>query len=175
MRELKATTIYDAYWKANSVGEGTGILVYLKPDVDKVIEDITKGAISMFRESSCCRGLDLKSALGRIADEAFKHWNRVEYILSNNRQLRLDKANLLSSNENLRLQLKSQTLERQTNKLEYALNIRHQKIKRCEAMADYCSYKAWYYKYNGKEEKFYRWMKFRRIWVKLYNHFKEAK
>ena len=37
MRELKATTIYDAYWKANSVGEGTGILVYLKPDVDKVI------------------------------------------------------------------------------------------------------------------------------------------
>ena len=53
--------------------------------------------------------------------------------------------------------------------------IAHQKIKRCEAMADYCSYKAWYYKYNGKEEKFYRWMKFRRIWVKLYNHFKEAK
>ena len=37
MSELKATTIYDAYWKANSVGEGTGILVYLKSEADKVI------------------------------------------------------------------------------------------------------------------------------------------
>ena len=37
MSELKATTIYDAYWKANSTGEGTGILVYLKSEADKVI------------------------------------------------------------------------------------------------------------------------------------------
>jgi hypothetical protein len=40
MSELKATTIYDAYWKANSVGEGTGILVYLKSEADKVIADL---------------------------------------------------------------------------------------------------------------------------------------
>lgn len=53
--------------------------------------------------------------------------------------------------------------------------IRHHKYKRCVAMADFCSYKAWYYKYNGKEEKFYRWMKFRRVFVELYNKFKEAK
>ena len=39
MSELKATTIYDAYWKANSVGEGTGILVYLKSEADKVIAE----------------------------------------------------------------------------------------------------------------------------------------
>jgi len=37
MSELKAITVYDAYWKANSVGEGTGILVYLKSEADKVI------------------------------------------------------------------------------------------------------------------------------------------
>ena len=37
MSELKATTVYDAYWKANSVGEGTGVLVYLKSEADKVI------------------------------------------------------------------------------------------------------------------------------------------
>lgn len=37
MSELKATTVYDAYWKANSVGDGTGILVYLKSEADKVI------------------------------------------------------------------------------------------------------------------------------------------
>ena len=37
MSELKATTVYDAYWKANSVGEGTGIQVYIKSEADKVI------------------------------------------------------------------------------------------------------------------------------------------
>jgi hypothetical protein len=40
MRELKATTIYDAYWKANSTREGTGILVYLKSEADKVIAEL---------------------------------------------------------------------------------------------------------------------------------------
>ena len=40
MSELKATTVYDAYWKANSVGEGTGILVYLKSEADKVIAEL---------------------------------------------------------------------------------------------------------------------------------------
>ena len=40
MSELKATTVYDAYWKANSVGEGTGILVYLKCEADKVIAEL---------------------------------------------------------------------------------------------------------------------------------------
>lgn len=37
MNELKAITIYDAYWKANSVGEGTGIFVYPKSEADKYI------------------------------------------------------------------------------------------------------------------------------------------
>lgn len=42
MSELKATTVYDAYWKANSVGEGTGVLVYLKSEADKVIAEKDK-------------------------------------------------------------------------------------------------------------------------------------
>ena len=42
MSELKATTVYDAYWKANSVGEGTGIQVYLKSEADKVIAELKK-------------------------------------------------------------------------------------------------------------------------------------
>jgi len=37
MSELKAITVYDAYWKANSVGEGTGIFVYPKSEADKLI------------------------------------------------------------------------------------------------------------------------------------------
>jgi hypothetical protein len=40
MSKLKATTVYDAYWKANSTGEGTGILVYLKSEADKVISEM---------------------------------------------------------------------------------------------------------------------------------------
>jgi hypothetical protein len=37
MSELKATAVYDVYWKANSVGEGTGTQVYLKSEADKVV------------------------------------------------------------------------------------------------------------------------------------------
>ena len=40
MSELKVTTVYDAYWTANSVGEGTGIQVYLKDEADKVINEL---------------------------------------------------------------------------------------------------------------------------------------
>ena len=40
MSELKAKTVYDAYWKANSVGEGSGILVYLKSEADAVIKEL---------------------------------------------------------------------------------------------------------------------------------------
>ena len=42
MSELKATTVYDAYWKANSTGEGTDVLVYLKYEADKVIAELEK-------------------------------------------------------------------------------------------------------------------------------------
>ena len=51
---------------------------YHKAEADKVIESIIKGAMSMFRESNRCRGLDTKSPLGRIAHVAFKHWMYVE-------------------------------------------------------------------------------------------------
>lgn len=47
--------------------------VYFKSEADALIEKITKGAISMFRCSETCRGLDLKSPLGKIANIAFKH------------------------------------------------------------------------------------------------------
>ena len=53
--------------------------------------------------------------------------------------------------------------------------IAHHKHKRCVAMADYCAYKAWYFKYKGEEEKFYRWMKFRLVWRELAKQFKEEK
>ena len=118
---------------------GTGLAeYYLKSEVDKVIKDVTEGAMSMFSEANRCRGLDTKSPLGKIADVAFKHWNRVEHTMSNNRQLRLDKANLLRSNEDLRTRLNEEMSRRVTDKLEYSLNIRHSNRKRCLAMAKVC-------------------------------------
>ena len=108
---------------------------YSQEEVDKVIADITEGAMSMFRESNRCRGLDMESPLGRIANVAFKHWNRVEYTMSNNRQLRLDKANLLRSNEYLRTRLNGEMSRRLTDKLEYTLNTNRSNRKLCLAKA----------------------------------------
>ena len=115
---------------------------YIMTEADKVIKDITEGAMSMFREANRCRGLDTKSSLGRIADVAFKHWNRVENTMSNNRQLRLDKAELLRSNEYLRTRLNEEMRSRLTDKLEYSLKIRHSNRKRCLAMAKMCKSEA---------------------------------
>lgn len=139
MIELRAVHAFDVYEAYLKTGDDDAAQVYRKSEADTAIENIVKGAVSMFRESSYCIGLDMKSALGRIANAAFKHWNRVKYIESNVRQLRLDKAQLLSSNEVLHLHLKSQTSARLTDKIEYAISIRHQKYKRCLAMAKLCA------------------------------------
>lgn len=156
---------------------------YDKSEVDKEIKDIVQGAISMFRESSCCRGLDLKSSLGQIANVAFKHWNQVENTLSNNRQLRLDKDYLLGSNKQLRDELKSQTTARQTDKLKYNLSLCRHKHKRCLAMAEMCNARydaedakvngfgaSW--KYTSKEMKY--WERWRQRWLELADKFREA-
>lgn len=78
MSELKAHHIIGLDGRCNSVDDD----YYLKSEADWVIERIIKGAMSMFRESNRCRGLDTKSPLGRIADVAFKHWMYVERMES---------------------------------------------------------------------------------------------
>lgn len=56
MSELKVTTVYDAYWTANSVGEGTGIQVYLKSEADKVIaHHKRKRCLAMAKWCKCKR------------------------------------------------------------------------------------------------------------------------
>lgn len=63
---------------------------YLQSEVDEEIKRIVTGSISMFRDSACCRGLDLKSSLGKIADAAFKHYIRYDFIKNENKKLKLD-------------------------------------------------------------------------------------
>lgn len=197
MTELKSFSSERIYWAVEQAEQEAGDiadlhlddnLFCLKSEADKAIENIVKGAVSMFMESSCCRGLDMKSALGRIANAALKHWNRAEYIESNVRQLRLDKAQLLSSNEVLRLHLKSQTSARLTDKIEYALSIRHQKYKRCLAMAKLCAKnvdhlnsEGYIYEKEGRADEvndcikgtqfYHKWYE---RWLKIAKQFEEA-
>lgn len=99
MSELKAITVYDAYWKANSVGEGTGILVYLKSEADKFIAEKDK-------------------EISRLNDKA------LQYKV-------LDKEHCRDLNAQER---------------RFALQIAHQKYKRCRTMAKWCeSTSLWCY------------------------------
>lgn len=53
MSELKATTVYDAYWTANSTGQGTGVLVYPKSEVDPIIAELKCENERLKKQSSC--------------------------------------------------------------------------------------------------------------------------
>lgn len=73
MSELKATTVYDAYWKANSVGEGTGILVYLKSEADKaIIHQKYKQCLAM---AKWCRECSWSKCVEKV-DFYYKWYNR---------------------------------------------------------------------------------------------------
>lgn len=162
MSELKAyycTTICDEHTE-----------FYLKSEADQVIANITKGAISMFKESSCCRGFDLKSSLGNIADAAFKHWCYVESIQQKCINFERDKE----SSRQLRRQLMDRVERLQNRILQQAMELRHQKYKRCLAMAKWCDTKAdWYYgigrSFRDRVEFYIKWHK---RWLELAEVFK---
>jgi hypothetical protein len=129
MSELKATTVYDAYWKANSTVEGTCILVYLKSEADKVIAELKE----KFKNSR----------------NSHKYWMK-EYLI------------------------------------EYE-ETRHNKYKRCLAMARWCHNQREIYErdsYNWELEpaavdslrnKANIMRKWRKRWLELAEKFKEAK
>ena len=162
---------------------------YLKSEADKVIKSITEGAISMFRDSNRCRGLDLESPLGRIANAAFKHWCFVESISSKNTQLQEDKERLLQNNHHLLDEverLKEDVADARQKACGYQEIInemerqeRHHKYKRCLAMARWCMarYNEWaaYYpttttrkmKFLDKWEKRWRELAEEPTWAKF--------
>ena len=151
---------------------GAGDEVYLKSEVDKVIADITKGAISMFKESSCCRGLDLKSSLGKIADAAFKHWCYVESIQQKCIQFEIDKQ----LSQQLRNQLYDKVERLEAKLFQQATQISHQKYKRCLDVARRCHNESlwWYSKGYGFEKYDKFWEKWEKRWLKIAEKFKEG-
>ena len=82
MSELKATTVYDAYWKANSLGEGTGVLVYLKEEADKVIADLEESHKKEV-EQLLMEIVELKSGNRKLRDD-------VRYLREENLTLKED-------------------------------------------------------------------------------------
>ena len=157
--------------------EHSWVFAYPKSEADKVIAEITEGAISMFRCSETCRGLDLKSPLGKIANIAFKHWNYVELIQNELTQLQEDKDCLRKNNRHL-----LDEIEHLKEKMER--RERHHKYKQCLAMANACD------EAYGREcllnpeqmtdKEFWKqqtefWPRWSNIWRKLAEHFKEGK
>lgn len=162
MSELKVASLFEL----EKVLQGrSNKLFYSKSEVDKVIAKITEGAISMFRCSETCRGLDLKSPLGKIANIAFKHWNSVEFIQNKNTQLQEDKERLQQNNHHL-----LDEIERLKEKMER--RERHQKYKRCLAMAMWCDAEADVADADGDYDDMKWYQKWHKRWLELAEKFK---
>ena len=190
--------------------DGTDGLFYLKSEADKAfadleeshkmevgqllmeIEEIVKGAISMFRLSDNCRGLDLKSPLGMIANTAFKHWCFVESIQNKNQQLQEDKERLLHNNHHLLDEVerlkedvadarqKACEFQEIINEKEAQLN--HANYKRCEAMAERCETNVYDSRrkplcdmddHEGWQHDDEFWQRWHKRWLELAEHYKE--
>jgi len=159
MSELKAHRIVGLDEQCASVDND----YYLKSEADKVIERIIKGAMSMFRESNRCRGLDTKSPLGRIADVAFKHWMYVERmearITENDKEIAELKEfikNYRFDNINMLHKIMRQDAE-----------LRHHKYKRCLAMAQRCMSMMIFNSKYGTDKKWHHFKKWHKRWLAL--------
>ena len=124
MSELKATTVYDAYWKANSVGEGTGTHVYLKSEADKVIAELDAEIARL-------------NAIRKVHVEAIESMG----------------AGLLQDDK----------------------EIRHQKYKRCLAMAKWCDAERDIFNLTPKVTKVEFFARWHKRWLEIATKFKEAK
>lgn len=188
MSELKAI-LATPHPKMKNACDGA-IEVYPKSEADKVIKSITEGAISMFRDSNKCRGLDLESPLGRIANVAFKHWCFVESIQNKNQQLQEDKERLLQNNHHLLDEverLKEDVADARQKACGYQEIInekerqeRHHKYKRCLDKAAKYLWKRNYWRdsipaYERQDQWENMAYKHYKRWMELAEQFKEKK
>ena len=176
MSELKAITVYDAYWKANSVGEGTGILVYLKSEADKVIAE---------KDAEIEK---LKQEIERLKQEKFviEQYKPIQPIeLLKPRIMENGCEYYLAGEVRMCIeQVARQIAESNSVYKELDTILKHQKYKRCLAMAEWCNsemgretfacFRPRHTKEVWREEHKY-WAKWRKIWFELYIKFKEAK
>ena len=72
MSELKATTVYDAYWKANFVGEGAGVLVYFKSEADKVIAELIEKNKRLARKDLIMASETIKEVFKELHYQKYK-------------------------------------------------------------------------------------------------------
>jgi hypothetical protein len=161
MRELKATTIYDAYWKATCNGDNS-ILVYFKSEADKVIAE---------KDAEICR---LKNGIApKYSDKTLQE--RLNEVCEKHG---------VSTLQDLDWAFCESEKRHTKDNIEAAKEIEHHKYKRCLAMAMMCEERYYYltslenYQMTDKE---YRqvisdyWDRWHRRWLELAEQFKEAK
>ena len=157
MSELKATTVYDAYWKANFVGEGAGVLVYFKSEADKVIADLEESH-KMEVEQLLIEIAELKAQKAQAEDDC-AYWKTMSRKCSDDNEV-----------------MAKQRAEAFKQRTEALNRERHHKYKRCLAMAKRCR-DVWmllqhFRRYPEKVIFYWRWWN---IWLELAEKFKEAK
>lgn len=151
MSELKATTVYDAYWKANSTGEGTGTLVYLKSEADKAIAEKDR------------KNAELKDKC-QMHDFFWEGCGFKKLGFKNSIAVRDYCDELKRQNKDLLQKCRKANRE-----------LRHQKFKRCLAMARWCERKridAADYRITREKWEFYD--KWHKRWLELAEQFKEV-
>lgn len=190
MRELDAGTIntpHDEYCCLDT-DKGRCIRIrvhdtklYLKSEVNRYIENIVNKTMSMFRDSSECRGLDITSPLGKIANVAFRHWCIIEQRESYYKTVKDISESRLERIHQLNSQIE---FDNKNN----VIKIRRHKYKRClqyakhhktsslyfDLVSDFWSSRNKYMeqKYRNKVN---RHDKYTKRWLEIAETFKEAK
>ncbi len=130
-------------------------------------EKNVKVICGFFRSPQNCRGYDLKTPIGKIADCAFRHHNlRDRYILELEKKLEKYESDIAE----LKAQVRDYAQGLYVIQSKAEKEIRHQKYNRCVAMAKLCHWKMGVFIYHKEKNEFYfRWHK---RWLELSEKFK---
>lgn len=160
MSELKATTIYDAYWKATSNGDNS-IPVYLKSEADKVIaeKDAEIAQLQAMLEERNNQVGELKDRIApKQSDKTLQE--RLNEVCEKHG---------VSTLQDLDWAFCESEKKHTKDNIDAAKILCHHKYKRCLAMAKICENKL------GTVVKPGWWNKWHKRWLELAEKFKEAK
>lgn len=177
MSELKATTVYDAYWKAASNGDSS-ILVYLKSEADKVIAD-KDAEIAQLQAMLEGRNKQVWALKHRIAPKQSDKTLQERFN-------EVCEKHGVSTLQDLDWAFCESEKRRTKDNINAVNIIYHHKYKRCLAMARWCLTERVYfhYRYDDWGDKGYDrpykwkkvvfWGKWARRWLKIAEEFKEG-
>lgn len=146
-------------------------------------EKIVKVICGFFRSPQNCRGYDLKTPIGKIADCAFRHHNLKDRdILELEKKIEKQESSIAA----LKAQVRDYAQDLYVIQSRAENEIRYRKYKRCLDNAWWCrklrkvyalsasTHRGWKIAkyYDEKSELYCKWQK---LWLALADKFKEAK